>query len=141
MPFQAAAFQEQDNVRIELAYALPKFKLVADEKGFATVENGVYVFDADWQATFQQVSTRQERVSATGESSETGADSLTKNHLLSIRHIRVPAASYRLVVEARDGVSGSIGTIQMQRTFDDADSSFMVSDLGLARPTMGLPTG
>jgi GWxTD domain-containing protein len=132
MPFQAVAFREQDSVRIELAYALPKSKLGPDEAGSVEVQDGVFMFDAHWEAAYRKVSTAQVMLPTLGDSSVTNTDSLRKNHLLSIREIRVSPGDYRLIGEARDIRSGSIGTFRILRQFGFSDTTLMASDLMLA---------
>lgn len=132
MPYQVAAFREQDSVRIELAYALPKFKLQPDAAGGVELQDGVFVFDPKWQATYSDVSMARVMLPSLVDSSVTVADSLRKNHLLSMRQVRVSPGDYRVVAEVRDVASGAIGTFRTFRTFGFADSSLMASDLMLA---------
>ena len=132
MPYQVAAFREQDSVRVELAYALPKFKLQADAAGAVELQDGVFVFDPEWQAAYRDVSLARVTLPVLGDSSVTVADSLRKNHLLSMRQVRVSPGDYRVVAEARDVASGAIGTFRLARTFDFSDSLLMASDLMLA---------
>ncbi|MBT5831272.1 MAG: GWxTD domain-containing protein, partial [Candidatus Latescibacteria bacterium] len=74
MPFQAAAFREQDSVRIELAYALPKSKLGPDETGSANLQDGVFLFDLNWQPTYRNVSKTKVMLSTRSDSAENLAD-------------------------------------------------------------------
>ena len=132
MPFQASAFREQDSVRIELAYALPKYKLGVDEVGNVVLQDGVFVFNDAWQATYRDVSTSRVKLPSAGDSSLTVADSLRKNHLLSMRQVRVPVGQYHVVAEVRDDYSGAIGTFRIHRQFGFSDTSLTASDLMLA---------
>lgn len=132
MPFQAAAFREQDSVRIELAYALPKSKLGPDETGSVALQDGVFMFDPTWQPTYSNVSEAKVMLPSQSDSALTLADSLRKNHLLSLRQIRVSPGDYRLIGETRDVHSGAIGTFRIARQFEFSDTTLMVSDLMLA---------
>jgi GWxTD domain-containing protein len=132
MPFQASAFREQDSVRIELAYTLPKYKLGQDAMGQVELQDGVFVFDEAWLATYQDVSTARMMLPPSQDSTVSASDSLRQNNLLSMRQIRVPAGVYHVVAESRDPASGAIGTFRLLRKFGFSDTSLAASDLMLA---------
>lgn len=132
MPYQVAAFREEDSLRIELAYVLPKQKLGVNDMGTVELQDGVFIFDPQWESMYKDISNVEVTLPTLQDSSMTIADSLRKNHMLSMRQVRVSPGTYRVVAEARDVHSGAIGTFRIERDFGFPDTSLVVSDLMLA---------
>ena len=133
IPYQAASFKDGDTYRVELAYALPKYNVSAtdSDSGFV-LENGVFVFDKDWEEVYRKRSELNLRWPELTPSGYPVADSLRNSHLMFQLAFRVPVGTYHLVGEVRDKKKGSIGTFREAREFATADSSLSISDLLLA---------
>lgn len=145
MPFQVAAFQERDSIRVEFAYAIPKARVrLSDPNGFVDLEDGVFLFDERWDQVYRRKIDVAMQWPVFDRAIDTERDSLRRNHIVSFRSLRVAARQHRLVVEVRDRGSGSIGTFREFREFDAADSSLAMSDLLLAsgiEPKTAFPEG
>lgn len=145
MPFQVAAFQERDSIRVEFAYAIPKARVrLSDPNGFVDLEDGVFLFDEPWDQVYRRKMDVAMQWPVFDRATDTKSDSLRRNHIVSFRTLRVAPRQHRLVVEVRDRGTGSIGTFREYRTFDAADSSLAMSDLLLAsdiQPKTAFPEG
>ena len=133
IPYQVASFQDGDSLRLELAYALPKYNVSAsDSDRTIAIENGVFVFDEEWDEVYRKHSDLSLRWPELTPSGYPVADSLRNSHLVFQLAFRVPPGAYVLVGEARDRKQGSIGTFRKHRTFPSANLSLAMSDLLMA---------
>ncbi len=131
LPHQVAAFQEGDSVRLELSYVLPKNRL--ESSGSVSLEDGVFLFDEYGREIYRNPFNKVRLAwQVRADAPPANADSLRENYLLSQNSYYVAPGPYRLVVEARDRNTGSVGTFQEQRTFSFPDSALAMSDLMLA---------
>ena len=133
IPNQVASFKDGDSLRVELAYALPKYNVSATDadSGFV-LENGVFVFDENSDEVYRKRSDVNLSWPELTPSGYPVADSLRNSHLVFQLAFKVPAGTYHLVGEVRDKKKGSIGTFGEERGFAPADSSLAMSDLLLA---------
>ncbi len=145
MPRQVAAFREDDSIRVEFAYAIPKARVrLSEPNGFLDLEDGVFLFDEKWDAVYRKKRNVTTQWPVFDRAIDTKSDSLRRNHIVSFRTLRVAPRKHRLVVEVRDRGTGSIGTFREIREFDAADSSLAMSDLLLAsgiEPKTAFPEG
>ena len=145
MPRQVAAFQEDDSIRVEFAYAIPKARVrVSEPDGFLDLEDGVFVFDEHWDEVYRKTLDVSMNWPAFKEGAETKSDSLRRSHMVSFRTLRVAPRRHRLVVEVRDRGTGSVGTFRELRAFGTVDSLLAMSDLLLAsriEPKSPFPEG
>ena len=133
IPYQVASFQDGDSLRLELAYALPKYNVSAsDSNRTIAIENGVFVFDEDWDEVYRKHSDLKLRWPEIMPSGYPVADSLRNSHLVFQLAFKVPPGAYHLVGEVRDRKQGSIGTFRKHRTFPSANLSLAMSDLLMA---------
>ncbi len=133
IPYQVASFKDGDSVRVELAYALPKYDLSASdaESGFV-LENGVFLFDENWDEVYRKQSDLNLKWPELTSSGYPAADSLRNSHLVFQLAFRVAPGTYHLVGEVRERKRGSIGTFREERGITTADSFLAMSDLLLA---------
>ena len=133
IPYQVASFKDGDSVRVELAYALPKYNVSASDadSGFV-LENGVFVFDEDWDEIYRKRSDLNLSWPELTPSGYPAADSLRNGHLVFQLAFRVAPGTYHLVGEVRERKRGSIGTFREERGIASADSSLAMGDLLLA---------
>ena len=133
IPYQVASFKDGDSLRVELAYALPKYNVaVSDSDRSIVLENGVFLFDEHWDEVHREHSVLKLRWPELTPSGYPVADSLRNSHLVSQLAFRVPPGAYHLVGEVRDRKQGSIGTFRKHRTFPSANFSLAMSDLLMA---------
>ena len=133
IPYHVASFKDGDSLRVELAYALPKYNVSTTEadSGFV-LENGVFLFDENWEEVYRKRSDLNLRWPELTPSGYPDADSLRNSHLVFQLAFRVAPGTYHLVGEVRDRDQGSIGTFREERGFATVDSSLSMSDLLLA---------
>ncbi len=145
MPHQVAAFRQGDSIRVEFAYAIPKARVrVSDPDGFMVLEDGVFLFDEQWDQVYERKTLVNMRWPVFDPNVETKSDSLRRNHVVSFRTVQVAPRPHRIVVEVRDRGTGSIGTFRELRAFEAGDSLLVVSDLLLAsdiKPKTSFPEG
>ena len=145
MPRQVAAFQEDDSIRVEFAYAIPKARVQVNEpESLLDLEDGVFLFDERWDEVYRKKMDVTMQWPEFDNAAETKSDSLRRNHMVSYRTLRVATRKHRLVVEVRDRGTGSIGTFRELRMFGSHDSLLAMSDLLLAsriRPRTAFPEG
>ncbi len=133
VPYQAASFRDGDSLRVELAYALPSFNLdVSDSDRSIGLENGVFLFNEQWDEVYRKRSDLKLRWPEITPSGNPAADSLRKSHLVFQIAFGLSPGAYNLVGEVRDRKKGSIGTFRQRREFEPADASLSMSDLLLA---------
>ena len=132
IPYQVSSFKDGDSLRVELAYAVPKFSVsTSDADSGFVLENGVFVFD-DWEEVYRKRSGLNLRWPELTSSGYPAADSLRNSHLVFQLAFRVAPGTYHLVGEVREQEEGSIGTFREERGFATVDSSLSMSDLLLA---------
>ena len=101
------------------------------DSGFV-LENGVFLFDEDWDEVYRKRSDLNLRWPELTPSGYPAADSLRNSHLVFQLAFRVAPGTYHLVGEVRDRKHGSIGMFREERGFATLDSSLSMSDLLLA---------
>ncbi len=133
VPHQVASFRDGDSLRVELAYALPRFNLaVSDSDRSIGLENGVFLFSEQWDEVYRKRSDLKLRWPEISPSGFPAADSLRKSHLVFQIAFGLSPGAYNLVGEVRDRKRGSIGTFRQRREFVPVDASLSMSDLLLA---------
>ena len=132
IPYQVVGFKDGNSLRVELAYALPKYNVSASVEDGMVLENGIFLFNERWDAVLRNRSDLDLRWPELTPSGYSVVDSLRKNHLVLQKAFKLAPGTYNLVCEVRDPESGSIGTFREQRTFKMADSTLAMSDLLLA---------
>ena len=133
VPHQVASFKDGDSLRVELAYALPKYNVTVSDSGRSiALENGVFLFDEYWDEVYRKRSDLKLRWPEIVPSGYPVADSLRKSHLVFQIAFGLSPGAYNLVGEVRDRKQGSIGTFREQREFAAVDALLSMSDLLLA---------
>ncbi len=133
VPHQVASFRDGDSLRVELAYALPRYNVtLLDSDRNVALENGVFLFDERWDEVYRKRSDLKLKWPRLEPSRYPAADSLRNNHLVFQVPFRLMPGTYHLVGELRDAGRGSIGTFRRRREFEAVKSSLAMSDLLLA---------
>ena len=133
VPYQIASFKDGDSLRVELAYALPKYNVtVSDSDRGIALENGVFLFDEHWDEVYRKRSDLKLRWPEITPSGYPVVDSLRNSHLVFQIAFGLSPGAYHLVGEVRDRNRGSIGTFRQHREFEGVDSTLWMSDLLLA---------
>ena len=133
MPQQVASFKDGDSLRVELAYAVPKYNVtVSDSDRGLALENGVFLFDEHWDEVYRKRSDLKLRWPEITPSGYPVVDSLRNSHLVFQLAFGLSPGAYHLVGEVRDRNRGSIGTFRQHREFEGVDSTLWMSDLLLA---------
>ena len=128
IPHLAAAFQENDSVRVEVSYMIPKARLMqsgAEQAVF--LSDGVFFFDERWQTVYRKCMNPGLRLPPAPQTA--GTDSLRKHYLLSQRTVRVAPGQYHVAAEVMDRASKSISTFRDLRTLSSQDIALTLSDL------------
>ncbi|MDP6038044.1 MAG: GWxTD domain-containing protein, partial [Candidatus Latescibacteria bacterium] len=55
IPHQIAAFREGNQIRMELAYAIPTSKLKANDDDMVVIDDGLFLFDYAWRDVYRKV--------------------------------------------------------------------------------------
>ena len=128
LPYQIAAFEEQDSMRVELSYMIPKDRLTENpETGKVSFWDGVFFFDQHWNDLYND---RQSRTLTlpSQESEQNAAAQHRNDHLLISRTVSVRQDSYHFSVELLDQTSGLIGVARDEKPFV-YNQDFRLSDL------------
>ena len=129
LPYQVAAFEERDSVRVELSYMIPKDRLAENfETGKVSFWDGVFFFNEQWNDMYND---RQSRTFTLPpqKPAQNAAARHRNDHLLVSRKVSVPQGRYHFSVEFMDETSGLIGVARDQKPFMYAPETFHLSDL------------
>lgn len=133
VPHQIASFKDGDSLRVELAYALPRYNVtVSDSDRSIAIENGVFLFDDRWDEVYRKRSDFKLKWPSLTPSGFAVADSLRNSHLVIQLPFRIAPGKYHYVGEMRDTGRGSIGTFRQHREFKAVGFPLAMSDLLLA---------
>ena len=129
LPYQIAAFEERDSMRVELSYMIPKDRLTENsETGEVSFWDGVFLFDEQWNDAYS--SRKSEAFSLPPQKlAQNAAARHRKDHLLISRMVSVPQGSYHFSVELLDQTSGTIGVARTEKPFVYNQETFRLSDL------------
>ena len=129
LPYQVAAFEDRDSVRVELSYMIPKDRLKANpETDEVSFWDGVFLFDEQWQNIYNY----RKSVSFALPPPLPAKNSAARHrndHLLVSRMLSVPQGRFHLSVELLDQTSGAIGIARDQEQYVHDDETFHLSDL------------
>ncbi len=129
LPYQVAAFEERDSVRVELSYMIPKDRFKENaETGKVRFWDGVFLFDEQWQDVYNYRKSVTFALPPTKPAQNAGARH-RNDHLLVSRMVSVPQGSYLLAVELLDQTSGAIGVARHREQFVSDSATFHLSDL------------
>ena len=129
LPYQVAAFEERDSIRVELSYMIPKDRLKENaETGEISFWDGVFFFDEQWQDVYNQRKSVTFALPPTKPVQNAGARH-RNDHLLVSRMVTVPQGNYLLAVELLDQTSGAIGVARHRDRFVADNATFHLSDL------------
>ena len=136
LPYQVAAFEERDSVRIELSYMIPKNRLETNlETGEVSFWDGVFLFDEQWQDVYnyrKSVSFKRKSESSTVPPQKPDQNAAAKHrndHMLVAHMLSVPHGSYYFSIELLDQTSGAIGIARNKEQYVYDDGAFHLSDL------------
>ena len=128
LPYQIAAFEEQNRMRVELSYMIPKDRLKENpETGKVSFWDGVFFFDQQWNDMYNH---RQSRTLSlpSQKPAQNAAARHRNDHLLISRTVSVRQGSYHFSVELLDQTSGLIGVARDEKPFV-YNQDFHLSDL------------
>ena len=129
LPYQVAAFEERDSVRVELSYMIPKDRLTENyETGKVNFWDGVFFFDQHWNDMYSDRQSRTFTLPPQKPASNAAARH-RNDHLLVSRTLSVPQGRYHFSVEFMDETSGLIGVARDEKQYVYDDETFHLSDL------------
>ena len=128
LPYQIAAFEEQNRVRVELSYMIPKDRLTENpETGKVSFWDGVFFFDQQWNDMYNHRKSRTLSLPPQKPAQNTAARH-RNDHLLISRTVSVRQDSYQFSIELLDQTSGLIGVARDEKPFV-YNQDFHLSDL------------
>ena len=129
LPYQIAAFEERDSMRVELSYMIPKDRLTENpETGKVSFWDGVFLFDDQWQDVYN--ARKSETFTLSPQKLAQNAAARHRNdHLLISRLLSVSQGKYHFSVELMDQISGAIGIARTEKSFVYDRETFHLSDL------------
>ena len=129
LPYQIATFEEQNRMRVELSYMIPKDRLTEDpETGEVSFWDGVFFFDQQWNDMYNDRKSRAFTLPPQKPASNAAARH-RNDHLLISRTVSVRQDSYHFSVELLDQTSGLIGVARDEKPFVYNQETFHLSDL------------
>ena len=128
LPYQIATFEEQNRMRVELSYMIPKDRLKENpETGEVSFWDGVFFFDQQWNDMYNDRKSRTLTLSPQ-KLTQNAAARHRNDHLLISRTVPVRQDSYHFSVELLDQTSGLIGMARAEKSFV-YNQDFHLSDL------------
>ena len=124
LPHQITAFRSGEQMRLEIAYAIPLDKLKASDEQALVMDDGLFLFDYLWRDIYRNVRPLGQKQPTAGGGPQ---------YLLGQRAMTLPQGTYNVVIEVGDRVSGSVGTFRTERLLTVSESSLDMSDLLLAK--------
>ena len=129
LPYQVAAFEEQNRMRVELSYMIPKDRLKENpETGKVRFWDGVFFFDQQWNDMYNDRKSRALTLSPQ-KLAQNAAARHRNDHLLISHRIYIRQDSYHFSVELLDQTSGLIGVARDEKPFLYGQETFHLSDL------------
>ena len=129
LPYQIAAFEERDSVRVELSYMIPKDRLAENyETGKVSFWDGVFFFNEQWNDMYNDRESRTFTLPPQ-KPAQNAAARHRNDHLLVSRQVSVPQGRYHFSVEFMDQTSGLIGVARDEKQYVHDDETFHLSDL------------
>ncbi len=128
LPYQIAAFEERDSMRVELSYMIPKDRLTENpETGQVRFWDGVFFFDQQWNDMYNDRKSRT-LILPSQKPAQSAAAQHRNDHLLISRTVSLRQDSYHFSVELLDQTSGLIGVARDEKPFV-YNQDFRLSDL------------
>ena len=128
LPYQIATFEEQNRMRVELSYMIPKDRLKENpETGKVRFWDGVFFFDQQWNDMYNDRKFRTLTLSPQ-ELAQNAAARHRNDHLLISHRVYIRQDSYHFSVELLDQASGLIGVARDEKSFV-YNQDFHLSDL------------
>lgn len=130
MPHLVTAFRDGDQVRLELAYAIPQNRLKTNTAGDLYISDGLFAFDNNWNEVYTKP---VDVILPITQSQAKQADSTHTNYFTTQHILHLDPGHYWFVAEVVDRTSLSIGTVRDSLIYTQPDSNLSLSDLLLAR--------
>ncbi len=129
LPHQIATFEEQNRMRVELSYMIPKDRL-KEIPGTGKVRfwYGVFFFDQQWNDMYNDRKSKTLTLPPQKPASNAAAQH-RNDHLLISRTVSLRQDSYHLSIELLDQTSGLIGIARDEKPFVYDKETFRLSDL------------
>ena len=129
LPYQIAAFEEQNRMRVELSYMIPKDRLTENpETGKVSFWEGIFFFDQHWNDMYNDRKSKTLTLPQPQKPAQNAAARHRDDHLLISRTVPVRQDSYHFSVELLDQTSGLIGVARDEKPFV-YNQDFHLSDL------------
>ena len=129
LPYQIATFEEQNRMRVELSYMIPKDRLTENpETGKVRFWDGVFFFDQQWNDMYNDRKSKTLTLPPQ-KLAQNAAARHRNDHLLISRTVSLRQDSYHFSVELLDQTSGLIGVARDEKSFVYNQETFRLSDL------------
>ena len=129
LPYQIATFEEQNRMRVELSYMIPKDRLTENpETGKVSFWDGVFFFDQRRNDMYNDRKSRTLTLSPQ-KLAQNAAARHRNDHLLISHRVYIRQDSYHFSVELLDQTSGLIGVARDEKPFLYGQETFHLSDL------------
>ena len=129
LPYQIATFEEQNRMRVELSYMIPKDRLKENhETGKVSFWDGVFFFDQQWNDMYNDRKSKTLTLPPQKPVPNAAAKHRS-DHLLISRTVPVRQDSYHFSVELLDQTSGLIGVARGEKPSVYNQEIFHLSDL------------
>ena len=128
LPYQIATFEEQNRMRVELSYMIPKNQLTENpETSKVSFWDGVFFFDQQWSDMYNYRKFKTLTLPKP-QPAQNAAAQHRNDHLLISRTVPVRQSSYHFSIEFMDQTSGLIGVARDEKPFV-YNQDFHLSDL------------
>lgn len=138
IPHQLVTFKDTNGLRLELAYALPKERVIS-QKSNSPLIAGVFLFNEQWDLIYQKKRLVKDKPNSYLQLEHPDHPD---NYLLFTNTLQIPPSTYNIVIESLNKDPQTVGVVRTMRKFAYPDTTLTLSDLLIARsikPTNAFP--
>lgn len=129
IPHQLATFKDANGLRLELAYALPKDRVISQTTNSPLIA-GVFIFNEQWDLIYLKKSLVKDKPKSHIQLEHPDHPD---NYLLFTHILQMPPNTYNIVIESLNKDPQTVGVVRTLKQFGYPGTSLTLSDLLIAR--------
>jgi len=129
IPHQLATFKDANGLRLELAYALPKDRVISQKTNSPLIA-GVFIFNEQWDLIYEKKRLVKDKPKSHIQLEHPDHPD---NYLLFTNILQMPPNTYNIVIESLNKDPQTVGVVRTLQQFGYKDTTLTLSDLLIAR--------
>ena len=129
IPHQLTTFKDVNGLRLELAYALPKERVISQQSNSPLIA-GVFIFNEQWDLIYQKKRLVTDKPKSFLQLEHPDHPD---NYLLFTNILQIPPNTYNIVIESLNKDPQTVGVVRTQQQFEYPDTTLTLSELLIAR--------